>query len=608
MVIAYHSPNSPDHQSIEMLRGITNGLAYWFDRKPVSTNWWFNEIGQQLALEKILLLMKGDVPDSLIQAGTAYLYAPEQATLEPAPTGENLVWFAGEELVRGVLRNSDEDIANAGRSMESVLVVTAAEGIQPDYSFHQHGPQLYVGGYGLGALQDTVTYATLLDGTRFAFSADKIDIASNYLLQGVRLMIRGKMLDYGAIGREISRPEGGQEALRLISVCEMLAKLRPDKSAEYVSLERHIHGTGASYGFLGHKHFWNSDFTVHEREGYYASVKMTSIRTHGTESLNGENLKGFWLPFGVTLIARKGNEYAGIFPVWDWAHLPGTTSPDDVPPLGSYVNQNNRFVGGVSDGMYGASAMRLDIEGSQSIHAHKSWFFFDDEFVALGSGISSMEPVDVTTTLNQCLLYGEVTVDNSQVPIGVHTFSNISWVLHDGVGYLFPAKTNIRLKNEYQNGSWSSINELQSKQPITNNVFTLWLDHGVRPKDASYEYIVVPDTDSAKLEAYVKESPVRILANTVNTQAVINDKLGIAEIVFYAPGRLLVKTGLEVNVDQPCMVMLEEKGDTERLTVSTPDGPLQVHVTVAAPSRRKIVLFDLPGLEMSGTSQTMTLE
>jgi len=216
--------------------------------------------------------------------------------------------------------------------------------------------------------------------------------------------------------------------------------------------------------------------------------------------------------------------------------------------------------------------------------------------------------VRVTTTLNQCLLHGEVTVDHSKVPIGVHTFSNVSWVLHDGVGYVFPAKTDISLKNQYQTGSWSSINELQSKQPITDNVFTLWLDHGVRPVDASYEYIVVPDTDEAGVEAYSRESPIKILANTVDTQAVTNDKLRVSEMVFYVPGQLVVNKGLIVDVDQPCMMMLEEKGEIKRLTVSSPEGPLQLHVTVSSPGRKKIVTFDLRGTEMSGTSQTKTLE
>jgi chondroitin AC lyase len=625
MAIAYRSPDSSDRRSTAMLRGIISGLAYWYDRRPVPPTWWFSLIGQQLPLEQILILMKGDVPDSMVHTGTSYLYDPDHivhsettspyywydpdhTTVKPGATAANLESFAAEQLVRGVLTNSGQDISNAVRSMESVLAITTAEGIQPDYSFHQHGPQLYVGGYGLGALKDLLTYATILDGTHFAFAADKIDIMSDFVLQGARLMVRGQMLDYGAIGREISRPDGGNRALRLVGVCEMLAKLRPYNDSEYTSLEQHIQGIGAPYSFLGHKHFWNSDFTVHERKGYYASVKMTSIRTNGIESLNGENLKGFWLPFGVNYIARRGDEYTSIFPVWDWAHLPGTTSPDDVPSMGSYVSQNNRFVGGVSDGVYGASAMLLDIESGSSIHAHKSWFFFDDELVALGAGISSIEPVAVTTTLNQSLLYGDVTVDNSKVPIGQHVLNNVSWVLHDGIGYVFPSKANLVLKNEPQHGSWSSINALQSKQPITENVFTLWLDHGVRPVDANYEYIIVPDVDAAHLPGYIEKIPIRILANTVNIQAVMNERLGISEMVFYAPGRLTLTKGLEVDVNQPCMVMLEESGPTAKLTVSSPEGPLRVQVTISAPGKTKIATFDLPGMEMSGTSQAKTLE
>ena len=46
------------------------------------------------------------------------------------------------------------------------------------------------------------------------------------------------------------------------------------------------------------------------------------------------------------------------------------------------------FVGGVSDGEYGVSAMNLS-HISLPLSAQKSWFFFDDEVVCLGSGIES---------------------------------------------------------------------------------------------------------------------------------------------------------------------------------------------------------------------------
>jgi hypothetical protein len=608
MAIAYRSTSRSDGQSIAMLRGIKNGLAYWFHKKPVATNWWFNEVGPQLALEQILILMNRDLPDSLMQAGIGYLYDPDHNPSGTKQSGQNLIWFAQEQLVRGVLTGSQSDVSNAAHSMQSVIAIAPKEGsIQPDNSFHQHG-LLYMGGYGMGFLKDNVTCATIFRGTRFAYGAPQIDILSNFLLQGSRLMVRGKMLDYGAIGREISRPAGAQEAIQLIDVCEMLAKLRPDKQSEYQELEQHIQGTGLPYGFRGHKHFWNSDFTVHERSEYYTSVKMVSRRTSGAESINGENLKGFWIPFGVNYIARRGDEYAGIFPVWDWAHLPGVTCPDELPSLGPKVSQSNGFVGGVSDNHYGASAMLLDLEDGHSIHAHKSWFFFDDEFVALGAGISSAEPASVSTTLNQSLLHGDVIVDNSIIPIGQHDLKGVSWVLHDRIGYVLPAKSNLTLKSGAQIGAWSSINVLKPKHPEREDVFSVWLDHGVRPRGASYQYIVVPDTDATKLDAYSNRIPVKILANTVDVQAVENERLGTCEMVFYKPGSLRLRKDLMISVDQPCMAMLVKKGDTMTLTASSPEGPLRLNITISSAGSTKTVAIALPEGAKVGASRSTTIE
>ena len=54
---------------------------------------------------------------------------------------------------------------------------------------------------------------------------------------------------------------------------------------------------------------------------------MCSERTVGIETnVNSENKLGYWLPYGLTYIYRHGYEYDGIFPVWDWAILPGVTN------------------------------------------------------------------------------------------------------------------------------------------------------------------------------------------------------------------------------------------------------------------------------------------
>jgi chondroitin AC lyase len=342
------------------------------------------------------------------------------------------------------------------------------------------------------------------------------------LLDGARLMVRGKMLDIGAIGREISRPGASQEAPGLIPSLDKMVVLKPEKKAEYDALRAHIQGAGVSYSFLGHKHFWNSDFTVHQRAPYYASVKMASARTYGTETINGENPKGYWLPFGATVIARRGDEYLDVFPIWDWTHLPGVTSPQEIPRFLSHVDQQNTFVGGVSDGVYGAAAMKVDAETGTSIHAHKAWFFFDDEFVALGAGISSTGAATVSTTINQSLQKGDVVVDGHAILPGQHAIRDASLVLHDGVGYVLPGKAAINVSTGARSGSWSDISSLQAKVAVTKTVFALWLSHGVHPANATYQYIVVPGTDAERLTNYAEHIPVRILANTTCKLFAIN--------------------------------------------------------------------------------------
>ncbi len=604
IAIAYRNQKSPLHGSAEARDAVARGLAFWYRRKPGTENWWSNEIGQQLTLEPILVLMAGDLPAELVTTGATYLHDPVQLASYKF-TGQNLVWCAGEQFVRGVLRDSEADLAAAVHVMEGADVVTSdVEGIQYDHSFHQHGPQLYVGGYGLNFLKDGTDNALLVAGTRFAYATDKIDVLSDYLLDGARLMVRGKMLDNGAIGREIARPGAGQEAVGLLPVLDNMGLLKPDKKADYDALKAHIAGTGASSSFVGHKHFWNSDFTVHHRAAYYASVKMVSARTYGTETINGENLKGYWLPFGVTYVARRGDEYVDIFPVWDWAHLPGVTSPDQVPRFLSHVDQLNTFVGGVSDGRYGAAAMKVDVDKQTSIHAHKAWFFFDDEFVALGAGISSTGATAVSTTLNQSLQEGGVIVDGHSVAAGRQPIRDVSWVLHDGIGYVFPEKATAVVSTGPRSGSWSDINSLQARTPVSKSVFALWLDHGVRPSGASYQYIVVPDIDGNRLATYAAHPAVRILANTTEVQAVQHERLGISQIIFYAPGRLTLGQDLTIGVDRPCMVLVAQSGAGMKIVASAPSGPAQLHVSLERAAKSRLVTFELRGGPSLGASHT----
>jgi chondroitin AC lyase len=595
MATAYANPSGPDYHSPRLLEGVVRGLRYWFDRNPLrSDNWWDNTVGAPQMLMRILVPMEDVLPGGLLRQGVSCLVPKSE--VEPSYS-RAAVSFPQQQLVRGALARSADDIASASAEMQRVIRIRTDEGIQRDLSFHQHGPQLYHGGYGITMLSDMCNYAMVLRGTRFAFEHGKLMLLADHLLAGSGRMIRGPMLDYSTFGRTLLRRDAGKAALEFKAICDQLAVLLPERAAALTALGRHIDGTGAPYSYLGNRYFWNSDFMTHQREAWYASVKMVSYRTVGTESFAGENLNGAWLPFGVTWIVRRGDEYNGILPVLDWGRLPGVTSPHVVVTPVRNISQPEWFVGGVSDGTYGAAAMAFAMTEPLPLvpklriatEGRKAWFLFDREMVALGAGIASTRDEPVGTTLNQTGLRGPVLVDGRAIEPGETKLPPASWVLHDEIGYM-------------SLGPEAATLELASPKPV----FTLWIDHGVHPHDARYAYAVVPGTDARRMAEWTAHPPVRILANTPAQQAVVNDQAGVAELVFHQPGTLAVNANTTVKVDHPCLVLLVNRKNSTRIAVSSPGGEFfSVRLTLTTAGNQRNLTFGLPSGDMAGKSQVM---
>jgi hypothetical protein len=72
-------------------------------------------------------------------------------------------------------------------------------------------------------------------------------------------------------------------------------------------------------------------------------------------------------------------------------------------------------------------------ENEAHLLAHKAWFFFDTGLLALGANISLALDAPVTTTINQCLLAGDVEVgilgsSPRLLPTGQHSLTNFDYV------------------------------------------------------------------------------------------------------------------------------------------------------------------------------------
>ena len=159
----------------------------------------------------------------------------------------------------------------------------------------------------------------------------------------------------------------------------------------------------------------------------------------------------------------------------------------------------------------------------------------------------------VTTSVNQCLQAGKVT-------------EGPTWIQHGNVAYLFPDRAHVNFTAGPQEGRWSDIGT-GSSELVRKNVFNLWIDHGIRPKDATYEYRVYPGGTAA-----ASGEEVQIIANKPEQQAVYHKRLNLLAVAFWQPGR-----AKNVEVDRRCLLLL--RGG--KLAISNPENqPGSVKVSV----------------------------
>ncbi len=366
----YRTPGSEWKDSEQVRQALHRAMNYWFTRRPRCLNWWYNEIGVPKTLGAAFLLLEEELTDEERQAAIDVMKAARFRM-----TGQNKVWLAGNVLVRALLQDDRELVQAARDTIASEICLGRTEGIQPDWSFHQHGPQQQFGNYGLSYLSGMAFYARLFHDTSFAFSLPQQNILHALVDEGYRWVVWQRHMDVSALGRQFFHH----------------AQLHKAYGVAFAAADLGLDGFPKQGNpLVGHKHFGCSDYTVHRCPDWMATVKMSSSRVIGTELVNEDNLKGYYMGDGATFFYRRGDEYLDVFPFWDWRKVPGVTAYEDRAPMPVMrsARQNNRSgnVGGLGDGRQGMTAMELDRDGLKGV---KAWLFAEKFVVCLGAAVRS---------------------------------------------------------------------------------------------------------------------------------------------------------------------------------------------------------------------------
>lgn len=562
---AYRLEGSPQYEQKSTSRQMHLALDYWLQHDLQCPNWWYPEIGVPMVLAPAMLLMENELSVTQMQQGVKIL---ERSRI--GKTGQNKVWLAGNVLLRSLLTKDVELIDKASAAIREELVVSLGEGVQPDWSYHQHGPQLQFGNYGLSYAGDMIKWITILRGTPYRFDESKLSILRNYLLEGQQWISWKDKMDISACGRQLFLDSPAQKAKSLAGSIHKMETLDPAFADQY--------RTANDYKNLsGNRHFWRSDIQVQRNPDYYFSVKMCSERVIGAESCNSENVQGYYMGDGATFLYQNGSEYENIFPFWDWKKIPGTTTQQDDEPLpvltASGYRIESSFVGGVSDGVNGIAVLDYNRNG---LRAKKSWFMFGDMIVCLGSGISAEQELPVTTSVNQAFTRGDALIKMRKKPAFIagdaEYLNDPAWILHDQTGYFFPGGGHLQLYTRPEEGSWYRLVLRYPDEKLQADIFKLYFDHGMQPKHAAYSYVLVPGADKALMAQLEKEFPFQLVNEKDRQEVRLGEEM--AGMVFYEAGASSsVLPGL--TVDQPCVVMLKRSGTQLALSVADPTQQLK---------------------------------
>ncbi len=394
--------------------------------------------------------------------------------------------------------------------------------------------------------------------------------------------------------------------------------------------------------YTGTRWFFNNDDLIKKNDKYHIIVNMASVRCDGLESaLNVADEYNFFTDDGMTLFQRDGQEYRAIFGAWDVTAAPGVTAREGMEKIKAVTNWRGycskfNFAGAATKGENAVAGFIFEkmnasekegvndksgtVQSNPTLYgisAHKGYFMIGDYFIALGAGITNKQAEmtgTIRTSIDQTAKTADIVIlsNGKEIPVteGVQPFLKNGkpvWVVQKNkFSYtILPEFTkNASFACETHKTNWVKMNKENKKiadLPASVDMLRLWIDHGQKPKDETYGYVVYAGNNTAK-----DELPFIILQNDTLIQAIRSRDSKITEVVFYQSESKLKAKEISITASVPCVVLIEINGNEKSITVNDPrmDKSLK---QIMLNLNGKAIIVDMPQGEFCGKPVTIKI-
>ncbi len=658
-----------DADLLEVIRaglGDTYRLIYNPNQEEFG-NWWHWEIGAPRDLADTMAIVGPELSETEIAdyCGAIDYYVPDPYYQFPDSRGKQLSEGANRVdlcqgiIIRSIVGGDADKLARAVSGLSDVWqLVETGNGFYQDGSFIQHGKVAYTGTYGLVLLSGLSKLFALLGGSEAAVSDPSRRIIFDAVEDSFAPFIHNQQMMDAVRGRAISREQershdnGHTAVIAILQLADAVDSETADRWRGLCRgwIERNTYDsilTGASVVRTaivktllasgvsalpeprGPKLFPSMDRATYRGPGWAASLGMSSRRIAWYECGNGENDKGYQTGSGMTYLygQDQGHFDDGFWPTADLTRLPGITVdrtplPPKVEGQWGAASPNNDWTGSAGLGEYAMVGQHLIAPGDTGLTARKAWFFTPTMLLCLGAGIRTGTDEAVETIVEQRNLGADggnrLVVDGDALDAnGSGTaLQDPTWAHLEGTGgYVFLDHSALRAVRQRRTGSWADINNGGPTAELTREFVTIVDDHGTRPDNATYAYVLVPGATAEETAALARRHGLRIVANNDDVQSV--EYQGRHAIAFWrgsAAGRwssasaaiLVTKRGpayLELSVADPT-----QNQDSVTITIaSMPYRTVESDVGVSVQRRRGSVAITVPTAGRAGVAVTLRL-